>query len=240
MLSIKNLKAGYGKVEVLHGISIEVPKSQIITLIGSNGAGKTTTMRAITGMIKPTSGEITLGSENITGYDSHRVARLGLAHSPEGRRVFSTMSVTDNLLLGAFPRLTGSRPKGDVKHDLEKAMELFPRLKERRTQLAGTLSGGEQQMLAMARAVMLNPDVFLLDEPSMGLAPILVDEVFKTIQRLKSEGVTMLLVEQFAAAALNVADYGYVLENGHIKVHGPAAQLKNDPAVIAAYLGGSH
>ena len=240
MLSIKNLKAGYGKVEVLHGINIEVPKSQIITLIGSNGAGKTTTMRAITGMIKPTSGEITLGSENITGYDSHRVARLGLAHSPEGRRVFSTMSVTDNLLLGAFPRLTGSRPKGDVKHDLEKAMELFPRLKERRTQLAGTLSGGEQQMLAMARAVMLNPDVFLLDEPSMGLAPILVDEVFKTIQRLKSEGVTMLLVEQFAAAALNVADYGYVLEHGHIKVHGPAAQLKNDPAVIAAYLGGSH
>jgi branched-chain amino acid transport system ATP-binding protein len=240
MLSIKNLKAGYGKVEVLHGINIDVPKSQIITLIGSNGAGKTTTMRAITGMIKPTSGEITLGSENITGVDSHRVARLGLAHSPEGRRVFSTMSVTDNLLLGAFPRLTGSRPKGDVKNDLEKAMELFPRLKERRNQLAGTLSGGEQQMLAMARAVMLNPEVFLLDEPSMGLAPILVDEVFKIIQRLKSEGVTMLLVEQFAAAALNVADYGYVLENGHIKVHGPAEQLKNDPAVIAAYLGGSH
>jgi branched-chain amino acid transport system ATP-binding protein len=240
MLSIKNLKAGYGKVEVLHGINIEVPKSQIITLIGSNGAGKTTTMRAITGMIKPTAGEITLGSENITGVDSHRVARLGLAHSPEGRRVFSTMSVTDNLLLGAFPRLTGSRPKGDVKNDLEKAMELFPRLKERRNQLAGTLSGGEQQMLAMARAVMLNPEVFLLDEPSMGLAPILVDEVFKIIQRLKSEGVTMLLVEQFAAAALNVADYGYVLENGQIKVHGPAEQLKNDPAVIAAYLGGSH
>ena len=157
MLSIKNLKAGYGKVEVLHGINIEVPKNQIITLIGSNGAGKTTTMRAITGMIKPTAGEITLGSENITGVDSHRVARLGLAHSPEGRRVFSTMSVTDNLLLGAFPRLTGSRPKGDVKNDLEKAMELFPRLKERRNQLAGTLSGGEQQMLAMARAVMLNP-----------------------------------------------------------------------------------
>ena len=240
MLSIKNLKAGYGKVEVLHGISIEVPKSQIITLIGSNGAGKTTTMRAITGMIKPTAGEITLGNENITGVDSHRVARLGLAHSPEGRRVFSTMSVTDNLLLGAFPRLTGSRPKGDVKNDLEKAMELFPRLKERRNQLAGTLSGGEQQMLAMARAVMLNPEVFLLDEPSMGLAPILVDEVFKIIQRLKSEGVTMLLVEQFAAAALHVADYGYVLENGQIKVHGPAEQLKNDPAVIEAYLGGSH
>ncbi len=240
MLSIKNLKAGYGKVEVLHGISIEVPKSQIITLIGSNGAGKSTTMRAITGMIKPTEGQITLGDQDITGYDSYKVAKLGVAHSPEGRRVFSTMSVTDNLTLGAFPRLTGSRPKGDVKHDLEKAMELFPRLKERRTQLAGTLSGGEQQMLAMARAVMLNPEVILLDEPSMGLAPILVDEVFKIIARLKSEGVTMLLVEQFAAAALNVADYGYVLENGHIKVHGPAEQLKNDPAVVAAYLGGSH
>jgi branched-chain amino acid transport system ATP-binding protein len=240
MLSIKNLKAGYGKVEVLHGISIEVPKSQVITLIGSNGAGKTTTMRAITGMIKPTEGQITLGDQDITGYDSYEVAKLGVAHSPEGRRVFSTMSVTDNLTLGAFPRLTGSRPKGDVKHDLEKAMDLFPRLKERRTQLAGTLSGGEQQMLAMARAVMLNPEVILLDEPSMGLAPILVDEVFKIIARLKSEGVTMLLVEQFAMAALNVADYGYVLENGHIKVHGPAQQLKNDPAVVAAYLGGSH
>jgi len=240
MLSIKNLKAGYGKVEVLHGISIEVPKSQVITLIGSNGAGKTTTMRAITGMIKPTEGQITLGDQDITGYDSYKVAKLGVAHSPEGRRVFSTMTVTDNLTLGAFPRLTGSRPKGDVKHDLEKAMDLFPRLKERRTQLAGTLSGGEQQMLAMARAVMLNPEVILLDEPSMGLAPILVDEVFKIIARLKGEGVTMLLVEQFAMAALNVADYGYVLENGHIKVHGPAQQLKNDPAVVAAYLGGSH
>jgi len=240
MLSIKNLQAGYGKVQVLHGISIEVPKSQVITLIGSNGAGKTTTMRSITGMIKPTSGQILLDGKDITGSDSFKVARLGLAHSPEGRRVFSTMSVTDNLILGAFPRLTFSRPKGDVKGDLEKAMELFPRLKERRNQLAGTLSGGEQQMLAMARAIMLNPEVILLDEPSMGLAPILVDEVFRIIERLKSQGVTMLLVEQFAAAALAVADYGYVMENGHIKVHGPADQLKNDPAVIAAYLGGSH
>jgi branched-chain amino acid transport system ATP-binding protein len=150
------------------------------------------------------------------------------------------MSVTDNLLLGAFPRLTGSRPKGDVKHDLDKAMELFPRLKERRHQLAGTLSGGEQQMLAMARAIMLNPEVILLDEPSMGLAPILVDEVFRIISRLKSAGMTMLLVEQFAAAALNVADYGYVLENGRISAQGPAENLKNDPAVKAAYLGGGH
>jgi branched-chain amino acid transport system ATP-binding protein len=238
MLSISNLHAAYGKVEVLHGISLDVPKGKLVTLIGSNGAGKTTTMRAISGMIKPKSGSVTLGGKDVTGLDSHKIARAGLAHSPEGRRVFSSMTVTDNLLLGAFPRFTRARPKGDIKHDLEKALELFPRLKERQGQLAGTLSGGEQQMLAMARAVMLNPEVILLDEPSMGLAPILVEEVFRIITRLKSEGVTMLLVEQFAAAALNVADYGYVLENGSISVHGPAASLKTDPKVIAAYLGG--
>ncbi|WP_087689008.1 MULTISPECIES: ABC transporter ATP-binding protein [unclassified Pandoraea] len=240
MLSIRNLQAGYGKVQVLHGIDIDVPGGQVITLIGSNGAGKTTTMRAVSGMIKPTSGEITLGEKRIDGLDSHRIAKLGLAHSPEGRRVFATMSVTDNLRLGAFPRLTGSRPRGDVAADLDRAMDLFPRLKERRNQLAGTLSGGEQQMLAMARAVMLRPDIVLLDEPSMGLAPILVDEVFRIIGNLKSEGVTMLLVEQFAAAALAVADYGYVLENGRISVHGPAESLRNDDAVRAAYLGGGH
>ena len=240
MLSIQNLHAAYGKVQVLHGISLEVPKGKLVTLIGSNGAGKTTTMRAISGMIKPTAGSVSLGGRNITGLESHKIARSGLAHSPEGRRVFPTMSVTDNLLLGAFPRFTGARPKGEIKLDLEKALELFPRLKERQHQLAGTLSGGEQQMLAMARAVMLNPEVILLDEPSMGLAPILVEEVFRIITRLKSEGVTMLLVEQFAAAALNVADYCYVLENGSISVHGPAESLKTDPKVVAAYLGGSH
>ena len=240
MLSIQNLHAAYGKVEVLHGISLDVPKGKLVTLIGSNGAGKTTTMRAISGMLKPRSGSVTLGGKDVTGLDSHRIARAGLAHSPEGRRVFASMSVTDNLLLGAFPRFTRARPKGDIKGDLDKAMELFPRLKERRDQLAGTLSGGEQQMLAMARAVMLNPEVILLDEPSMGLAPILVEEVFRIITRLKAEGVTMLLVEQFAAAALNVADYGYVLENGSISVHGPAESLKTDPKVIAAYLGGGH
>jgi branched-chain amino acid transport system ATP-binding protein len=237
MLDIKNLEAGYGKVQVLHGISIHVPKGKVVTLIGSNGAGKTTTMRAICGMIKPTAGEISLHGKRVDGLESYDIAKLGLAHSPEGRRVFATMSVVDNLTLGAFPRLTGSRPKGDVKGDLEKAMELFPRLKERRNQLAGTLSGGEQQMLAMARAIMLNPDIVLLDEPSMGLAPILVEEVFNIIARLKSQGVTMLLVEQFAAAALKVADYGYVLENGHVSVHGSAEKLRDDPAVKAAYLG---
>ncbi|WP_293994435.1 ABC transporter ATP-binding protein [Sphaerotilus sp.] len=240
MLTIKNLSAGYGKVQVLHGISIDVPRGKVVTLIGSNGAGKTTTMRAVSGMIAPTGGEITLNGERIDGKEPFDIARRGLAHSPEGRRVFATMTVADNLLLGAFPRMTGARPRGDVAQDLERAMELFPRLKERRQQLAGTLSGGEQQMLAMARAVMLNPDVVLLDEPSMGLAPILVEEVFRIIARLKSEGVTMLLVEQFAAAALAVADYGYVLENGRINVHGPAEKLRNDPAVKAAYLGGGH
>jgi branched-chain amino acid transport system ATP-binding protein len=240
MLSISNLHAAYGKVEVLHGISLEVPKGKVVTLIGSNGAGKTTTMRAISGMIKPKEGMITLAGRDVTGMESHRMARAGLAHSPEGRRVFATMTVRDNLLLGAFPRFTGSRPRGDINNDLEKALELFSRLKERQNQVAGTLSGGEQQMLAMARAVMLNPEVVLLDEPSMGLAPILVDEVFRIIQSLKEKGVTMLLVEQFAAAALKVADYAYVLENGRIAVEGLAATLRNDPAVRAAYLGGTH
>ena len=240
MLSISHLHAGYGSTEVLHGISLEVPRGRVVTLIGSNGAGKTTTMRAISGMIAPRQGKVTLAGQDITGRESHRIARLGLAHSPEGRRVFATMSVTDNLLLGAFPRFTGARTKGDVAADLERAMDYFPRLKERRTQLAGTLSGGEQQMLAMARAMMMNPEVVLLDEPSMGLAPILVDEVFRIIARLRGEGVTMLLVEQFAAAALEVADYGYVMENGRIAVHGAAEKLRSDPAVKAAYLGGGH
>src|SRR6476469_3301851 len=203
MLTISNLHAAYGKVEVLHGITLDVPKGKVVTLIGSNGAGKTTTMRAISGMIAPTGGKILLGGRDVTGSEPYRMAKLGLAHSPEGRRVFATMSVNDNLLLGAFPRYTGARPKGDILADLDKAMELFPRLRERRHQLAGTLSGGEQQMLAMARAVMLNPEVVLLDEPSMGLAPILVEEVFRIIERLKSQGVTMLMVEQCAAAALN-------------------------------------
>jgi branched-chain amino acid transport system ATP-binding protein len=238
MLKIENLQAGYGKVEVLHGVNIHVPKGKIVTLIGSNGAGKTTTMRAVSGMIAPTSGKITLAGKDITGMASHQIAKLGLAHSPEGRRVFPTLSVIDNIRLGAFARYTGALPKGEIEADLQKAIEMFPRLKERTNQLAGTLSGGEQQMLAMARAVMLNPQVFLLDEPSMGLAPILVEEVFNIIGRLKAQGVTMLLVEQFAAAALKVADYGYVLENGRVSVHGEASKLKDDPAVRAAYLGG--
>ena len=182
----------------------------------------------------------TIGGADITGLSSHEITRKGLAHSPEGRRVFPVLSVEDNLVMGAFTRLTGSRPKGDVKADLARMYELFPRLAERRLQLAGTLSGGEQQMLAMARALMLNPKVLLLDEPSMGLAPKLVEEVFSIVSRLKAAKVTMLLVEQFAAAALEVADFGYVLENGRIAASGPAERLKNDPAVRAAYLGAAH
>lgn len=240
MLKVENLVAGYGKVQVLHGISLEVQEGQLVTLIGSNGAGKTTALRAVSGMIKPQSGSIMLDGEEIAGEPAYRITRRGVAHSPENRRVFTTLPVRDNLLLGAFPRLTGARPKGDVDRDLDRMFELFPRLAERRDQLAGTLSGGEQQMLAMARALMLDPRVLLLDEPSMGLAPRLVEEVFATVARLKQARVTMLLVEQFAAAALNVADFGYVLENGSITVSGPADKLRVDPAVQAAYLGAAH
>jgi branched-chain amino acid transport system ATP-binding protein len=227
-------------VKVLHEISLEVADGTLVTLIGSNGAGKTTTLRALSGMIRPESGSVHINGADITGLPSHEITRHGLAHSPEGRRVFPVLSVEDNLLMGAFTRLTGSRAKGDVAADLDRMFALFPRLAERRPQQAGTLSGGEQQMLAMARALMLNPTVLLLDEPSMGLSPKLVEEVFAIIARLRSERVTMLLVEQFAAAALEVADFGYVLENGRISASGPAALLKNDPAVRAAYLGAAH
>jgi branched-chain amino acid transport system ATP-binding protein len=240
MLNVEKLVAGYGKVEVLREVSLDVPEGALVTLIGSNGAGKTTTLRALSGMIAPWSGRIALDGAEIGGLPPYEIARRGMAHSPEGRRVFATLAVQDNLLLGAFTRVTGSRPKGDVAADLDRMFALFPRLAERRAQLAGTLSGGEQQMLAMARALMLNPRVLLLDEPSMGLAPRLVEEVFSTVARLKAERVTMLLVEQFAAAALDVADFGYVLENGRVTASGPASALKNDPAVRASYLGQAH
>ena len=240
MLVVEGLRAGYGKVQVLHGLDMRIEAGQLVTLIGSNGAGKTTTLRALSGMIKPESGRIMLGGTDVAGMPAHAITRRGLAHSPEGRRVFATLSVADNLVMGAFPRLTGSRPKGDVSADLDRMFTLFPRLSERRPQLAGTLSGGEQQMLAMARALMLNPDVLLLDEPSMGLSPRLVSEVFATIGRLKEARITMLLVEQFAAAALEVADFGYVMENGRLAASGPAARLRDDPAVRAAYLGAAH
>jgi len=237
MLDIENLVAGYGKVKVLHGVTISVPKGQVVALIGSNGAGKTTTLRAISGMLKPESGSVRLDGRVISGLESYQITRLGLAHSPEARRVFPTLPVVDNIRLGAYPRLTGARPKGDVSADMERNFDLFPRLRERRNQLAGTLSGGEQQMLAMARALMLQPEALLLDEPSMGLAPRLVEEIFATISRLKAMQITLLLVEQFAAAALEVADFGYVMENGRIRTSGEAKALRNDPQVQAAYLG---
>ncbi|WP_438390352.1 ABC transporter ATP-binding protein [Caballeronia sp. DA-9] len=240
MLRIDSIHAGYGTTEVLHGVSLEVAKGRVVSLIGSNGAGKTTTMRVISGMLRARAGIVMLNGQDITQFESFKVARLGLAHSPEGRHVFPTLSVRDNLELGAFARFVGKRRKGDIKSYLERAMDLFPILRKRATQQAGTLSGGEQQMLAMARAIMLDPEVVLLDEPSMGLAPLLVDEVFRTIERLKQDGVTMLVVEQFAAAALQVSDYGYVLENGKVAIEGPAVTLRDNKAVQAAYLGGMH
>ncbi len=243
MLVVKELHAGYGLSEVLVGTSLEVKAGAVVALIGANGAGKTTTMRAISGLITPSRGEVLLDGVPVHGLPASRIARLGLAHSPEGRKVFGPLSVEDNLLLGAFnhlPRFFGFRAK--AAPDLGHVYELFPRLRERRGQLAGTLSGGEQQMLAIGRALMARPKVMLLDEPSMGLAPVIVQEVFRTIRRLKAEGMTMLLVEQLAQAALEVADYAYVMERGRVTVHGTPAELQRDERVVAAYLGttGAH
>jgi branched-chain amino acid transport system ATP-binding protein len=238
MLEVKDLHAGYGLSEVLVGTSLEVKAGAVVALIGANGAGKTTTMRAISGMIAPSRGQVLLDGQPVHGLPASRIARLGLAHAPEGRKVFGPLSVEDNLLLGAYrhlPRFFGFRAR--AQGDLDHVYELFPRLKERRAQLAGTLSGGEQQMLAIGRALMARPKVMLLDEPSMGLAPVIVQEVFRTIQRLKAEGMTMLLVEQFAQAALQVADHAYVMERGRIGVHGTPAELRQDQRVVAAYLG---
>jgi branched-chain amino acid transport system ATP-binding protein len=238
MLIVKDLYAGYGLSEVLVGASLTVKSGTVVALIGANGAGKTTTMRAISGLITPTRGEVLLDGKPVQGLGAAKVARLGVAHSPEGRKVFAPLSAEDNLLLGAFPwlpRFFGFRKK--AAPDLERVYDLFPRLAERRQQLAGTLSGGEQQMLAIGRALMARPKVMLLDEPSMGLAPVIVQEVFRTIQRLKAEGMTMLLVEQFARAALDVADHAYVMERGRIALEGTPAELSRDERVLAAYLG---
>jgi branched-chain amino acid transport system ATP-binding protein len=241
MLKIENLRAAYGRVEVLHGVYLEVPKGTVVALIGPNGAGKTTLLRAVSGLVPPAVGRITLAGQRIDGLATHDIARRGLAHVPQGRHVFPAMSVADNLQMGAFRRLILPwRRDAEVNADLEVVLALFPRLRERYRQPAGTLSGGEQQMLAMARAMMLNPAVMLLDEPSMGLSPRGVEEVFSIIEQLRSMRVTMLLVEQFAATALLVADLGYVMENGAITLHGLARTLRHDPAVQAAYLGARH
>jgi branched-chain amino acid transport system ATP-binding protein len=238
MLILDGVQAGYGLSHVLDGVSLQVPKGAVVALIGANGAGKTTTMRVASGLLQPTRGQVRLDGQPVQGLGAWRVARLGLAHAPEGRKVFAPLSVEDNLLLGAYrhlPRFFGFR--GAARRDLDRVFELFPRLAERKGQLAGTLSGGEQQMLAIGRALMARPKVMLLDEPSMGLAPVIVQEVFRTIGRLKAEGVTMLLVEQFARAALAVADRAYVLERGRVVVEGTPAELSRDERVLAAYLG---
>jgi branched-chain amino acid transport system ATP-binding protein len=238
LLRVEDLHAGYGTAEVLTGVSLEVKAGTVVAIIGANGAGKTTTMRAISGMLKPSQGRVMIAGKPVEGLPASRIARLGLAHSPEGRRVFGPLSVEDNLLLGAYnqlPRFFGFR--GKAAGDLERIYSIFPRLKERSGQQAGTLSGGEQQMLAIGRALMSRPKIMLLDEPSMGLAPVIVQEVFATIRRLKAEGITLLLVEQFAKSALEVADYAYVMERGRIVVAGTPAELRRDERVLAAYLG---
>lgn len=238
MLVVENLYAGYGTSKVLTGASLKVARGKVVALIGANGAGKTTTMRAISGMLKPDEGRVLLDGQEVQGRDASRIARLGLAHAPEGRKVFGPLSTEDNLLLGAYSRLPlffGFRSK--TIEDLERVYELFPLLKERRMQASGTLSGGEQQMLAIGRALMANPKIMLLDEPSMGLAPVIVKEVFNTIRRLKEAGITLLLVEQFAKSALEVADYAYVMERGRIVAEGKPTDLQKDERVLAAYLG---
>jgi len=239
MLEIQNLHVSYGLVRALQGVSLKVPDGKLICVIGSNGAGKTTLLRTISGLLKPTEGRITLGQdEQLVGRKPHLITRAGVAHCPEGRRVFPDQSVTDNLILGAYTQLK-KIGQAEMLKDIEKIFEIFPRLRERREQLAGTLSGGEQQMLAIGRALMSRPRVLLLDEPSMGLAPIIIDEVFKRLAELRARGITMLLVEQLAFRALEVADYGYVIENGKIEIEGAADSLKNDPRVKEAYLGGA-
>jgi branched-chain amino acid transport system ATP-binding protein len=235
VLEIRDLVVHYGAIRALDGVSLSVPEGQVVCVIGSNGAGKTTTLRTVSGLLRPTSGTIALDGQSLVDRPAHMIARLGVAHVPEGRHVFPDQSVEDNLHLGAFTRRGEGRKV--IEEAIDEVYSLFPRLKERRTQQAGTMSGGEQQMLAIGRALMLNPKLVLLDEPSMGLAPIVIDEVFRRLADLKRRGLTMLLVEQLAYRALDVADYGYVIEHGRIELEGPAAQLRDDPRVRAAYLG---
>ena len=234
LLEVKNLKVGYGKIIAVKDISITVNQGEIVTLIGSNGAGKSTTLRTISVLLKPKSGEILFEGNRIDGKEGHEVVKLGLCQSPEGRRIFPRMTVSENLDLGAFLRTD----KDAVAADRERVLNLFPRLRERISQRAGTMSGGEQQMLAVSRAMMGAPKLLMLDEPSMGLAPVLVDMIFETITKIRDQGITILLIEQNAAAALDVADRAYVLESGTIKMSGKASDLAKDPAVTKAYLGG--
>ncbi|MBP3562596.1 MAG: ABC transporter ATP-binding protein [Treponema sp.] len=234
MLKVENLCVSYGAINALRGISFEVHKGEIITLIGSNGAGKTTTLHAISNIIKKQSGSVVFEGTDITNFSADKIVKQHLIQVPEGRRIFANLSVRENLELGAYLR----NDKAGIKRDMEMVYELFPRLKERLKQNAGTLSGGEQQMLAMGRALMEQPSLLLLDEPSMGLAPILVDEIFEIIKKINKTGTTILLVEQNAFKALSIANRAYVLETGSITRSGNAQELISDPAVKEAYLGG--
>ena len=234
LLEVKNLVVSYGAIKALRGISFSVEQGEVISLIGSNGAGKTTTLHSISNLIKKNSGSIFFEGTDITNLSADKIVKMGLIQVPEGRRVFANLSVKENLEMGAYLR----KEKEQIKKDMEWGYELFPRLKERLSQLAGTLSGGEQQMLAMARALMSKPKLLLLDEPSMGLAPILVDEIFEIIKKISSAGTTILLVEQNAYKALSIANRAYILETGEITKDGKASDLITDKAVISAYLGG--
>ena len=233
MLEVKNIQVAYGKIIAVKDVSIDVKQGEIVTLIGSNGAGKSTTLRTISGLIKPKSGEILFNGKRIDGVPGHEIVGMGICHSPEGRRIFPRMTVKENLELGAFLR----NDKAAVNADMDRVFELFPRLKERIKQTAGTMSGGEQQMLAVSRALMGDPKLLLLDEPSMGLAPVLVELIFDTIVKIRKQGITILLIEQNATAALEVADRAYVLESGAVKMSGSAKELSSDDKVTKAYLG---
>ena len=233
MLTVNNVHTYYGSIHALRGINLTIEQGEIVTLIGGNGAGKTTTLRTISGLLKPAQGEIMLEVDDLLRYKPHEIVYKGLSMVPEGRGVFARMSVLENLEMGAFSR----NNKQEIARNLDHVMTLFPRLKERRTQLAGTLSGGEQQMLATGRALMAEPRILLLDEPSMGLAPVLVELIFDTIVQINKEGVTILLVEQNALMALSIAHRGYVLQTGEIVLSDKAEKLKSDPEVQKAYLG---
>jgi branched-chain amino acid transport system ATP-binding protein len=234
MLKVDDLTVAYGAIVAVKGLNLEVRKGEIVTLIGSNGAGKSTTLRTISGLLKPKSGSITFKDEVISGLEGHEIVSRGICQSPEGRRIFGRMTVDENLDMGAFLR----NDKDGIAADRERVLELFPRLRERISQKAGTMSGGEQQMLAVARALMGQPELLILDEPSMGLAPVLVDLIFETIERIREQGTTVLLVEQNALAALRIADYAYVLESGNLKLEGDAKALSKDEQIVHAYLGG--
>ena len=232
LLEVRNLQVNYGPIQAVKGIDLDVEKGTLVALLGANGAGKTTTLRAITGMVKAY-GSVHLGETEILGQRGYKTARMGVNMSPEGRLIFAGLTVEENLKAGAYCIKSAKQ----YQKNMDRVQELFPILKERRRQQAGTLSGGEQQMLAIGRALMADPEILLLDEPALGLAPLIIQDIFKTLQAIRSEGTTILMVEQNALATLKIADYGYVLELGKISMHGPASQLVRDERLIEAYLG---